>query len=87
MFWLVRPASTRVMVSNSEICLSAPQCYIHSVTHWVVVWVVVFERISDLGNIVVVTTNSSKNALNSTESDSTDTTSLGILELQQCSTE
>jgi hypothetical protein len=57
------------------------------VTYWVVVGVVVLERISDLGNIVVITTDSSENTLNSTESDSTNTTSLGILELQQSSTE
>lgn len=56
-------------------------------TYWVVVGVVVLERVSHLGNIVLLTTDSLENALNSAKGDSTDSTSLGILKLQQSSTE
>jgi hypothetical protein len=84
MFWLVRPASTRVMVSNSEIChLSARAFGLGFVrtAYRVVVGVVALERVSDLGNIIVVAADSLEDALNGSQSNTADTASLSVLEL------
>ena len=56
-------------------------------TYRVVVGVVALERVADLGDIVILTTDFLKDTLDSTKGDTADTTSLGILELQQSSTE
>ena len=57
MFWLVRPASTRVMVSKAEIYLVSQNLPTGGWTYRVIVGVVALERVSDLGNIVIITTD------------------------------
>jgi len=56
-------------------------------TYGVIVGIVALERVADLGNIVILTANFLKDALDGTKGDTADTASLGILELQQSSTE
>ena len=83
----MRPASTRVRVSKAEIWIVSNDPSTGNGTYRVVVGVVALERVADLGNIVILAADFLEDTLNSTEGNAADTTSLGILELQQSSTE
>jgi hypothetical protein len=87
MFWLVRPASTRVRVSKAEIYVVSRNLHTSGWTYGVVVGVVALERVSDLGNIVILTADFLEDTLDSAEGNTADTAGLGILKLQQSSTE
>jgi len=75
------------MVSKAEIYLVSQDLPTSRGTYRVVVGIVALERVADLGNVVILATDLLENTLDSTEGDTADTTSLGILELQQSSTE